>query len=62
MTEDVKCDFCKDPAKYDAKTTLGPWAMLCQADFDRWAYGLGVGKGQAINPDGTVRFAAGPKG
>lgn len=29
----VKCDFCKEPAVYDAKTSLGPWANLCEADY-----------------------------
>jgi hypothetical protein len=35
-----KCDFCDEPAVYDGKTTMGPWAHMCQAHFDR--YGIKV--------------------
>ena len=28
-----KCDFCDKPAVYDAKTSLGPWANLCESDY-----------------------------
>jgi hypothetical protein len=65
MREDgtAQCDFCFNDAKYDFKTTLGPWAYGCQKCWERWSYGkLGVGQGQTINPDGTTRFAAGPRG
>ena len=35
-----KCDFCDKPAKYDAKTKLGPWAFLCQQHFETYATGI----------------------
>lgn len=31
-----KCDFCKKPAIYDAKTILGPWAFVCQEHFNKY--------------------------
>lgn len=33
----AKCDFCNKPATYDAKTTLGPWAYLCDEHFKQHA-------------------------
>ena len=48
------CDFCREvgiekPAKYDAKTKMGPWASMCEAHNYRYGIGLGVGKGQKID-------------
>lgn len=43
-----KCDFCKKPAKFDAKTSLGPWAFLCQEHFTQYGVALGLGWGQRI--------------
>jgi hypothetical protein len=40
------------PAKYDAKTTLGPWANLCETCFQRYGVGLGLGKGQELIVEG----------
>lgn len=34
------CDFCKDPAIYDAKTLLGPWAFVCEKHFQ--VYGIAI--------------------
>ena len=39
------------PAAYDAKTTMGPWAYMCQACFDKYGPGqLGTGYGQRLIP------------
>ena len=43
-----KCDFCLADAKYDAKTTLGPWANMCETHFRQFGMGLGTGKGQKL--------------
>ena len=43
------CDFCKtNEAKYDGRTTLGPWAYMCQSCFRIYGVGLGLGKGQRL--------------
>lgn len=31
------CDFCKKPARYDAKSLMGPWAFMCEEHFERLA-------------------------
>ena len=36
------------PASYDAKTTSGPWAYLCEDCFQEMGVGLGTGKGQRL--------------
>jgi len=41
-----KCSFCDKPGVYDAKTTLEPWADLCEAHFQQLGCGLGLGRGQ----------------
>lgn len=33
-----KCDFCGQPAAYDAKTILGPWAYVCQQHFNMYCH------------------------
>ena len=45
-----ECNICLDgtPAEYDAKTTMGPWAYLCQPHFDQIGMGLGLGIGQRL--------------
>ena len=64
VTELPPCDFCMedDPtakpfalrpvgkvdALYDGKTKFGPWANMCQEDFDKYGVGLGTGKGQRL--------------
>src|SRR5271168_160281 len=49
------CDFHRTaivpstvPAVVDGKTTLGPWANMCQAHFEQYGTGLGTGKGQRL--------------
>ena len=34
------CDFCKQPAKYDGKTKLGPWAYMCEEHFKQLGYNV----------------------
>jgi hypothetical protein len=41
-----KCDFCAEPAQYDGKTRMGPWANLCPNHFVDYGTGLGTGRGQ----------------
>lgn len=40
----------QDPvlAAYDGKTTLGPWAFMCDPCFKQYGIGLGVGRGQQL--------------
>lgn len=44
------CDFpgCANVAGYDAKTTSGPWANVCDQHFRSNCYGLGLGLGQRL--------------
>ena len=44
----LKCSFCKNKAKYDGKTSYGPWGYMCQTCFDIYGTGLGIGKGQEL--------------
>ncbi len=49
------CDMCEHPfveVFYDAKTTGGPWAVMCDCCFTSYGVGLGTGKGQRyeLNP------------
>lgn len=52
-----KCDFCKEAgrtelARYDGKTTMGPWAYMCGAHYSKYGMGLGLGVGQYLKlPD-----------
>ena len=49
-----QCDFCEDEAKYDARTLFGPWANMCESDFQQYGVGkLGLGYGQSL--DALVR-------
>ena len=49
VTKLPQCDFCSEEAQYDAKTGYGPWANMCQADFDKHGVGsLGTGLGQRL--------------
>lgn len=44
-----KCDICTaSDAKYDAMTTRGPWAYMCQECFSDYGVGLGLGRGQEL--------------
>lgn len=47
------CDICATvgasaAAAYDGKTTIGPWAHMCEAHFMTHGVGLGIGKGQRL--------------
>lgn len=42
------CNFCNNPALYDAVTLFGPWANMCQLHFDIYGTGLGTGRGQRL--------------
>jgi hypothetical protein len=43
------CDFCGDTALYDGATFLGPWAFMCEADWQQNSTGrLGTGYGQRL--------------
>ncbi len=58
VTKLPMCDFCSQnnddhgtPVKealYDGKTTMGPWADMCQHHFERFGVGLGTGVGQRL--------------
>jgi hypothetical protein len=49
-----ECDICRHgqgratPAIVDGKTTLGPWANMCEEHFDTFGLGLGLGIGQRL--------------
>jgi len=42
------CDFCGQTAHYDAATSFGPWANMCDAHFNEYGLGLGTGRGQKL--------------
>ncbi len=50
------CDFCRQTIHgilYDARTKSGPWATMCQGDFDIYGVGkLGTGQGQRYEQQG----------
>ena len=45
---DSKGEQAKVPAEYDAATTMGPWADMCESHFRQFGTGLGLGKGQRL--------------
>lgn len=48
------CDMCRRRlfgAFYDARTILGPWAILCVICHAEIGVGLGTGKGQKYDMD-----------
>jgi hypothetical protein len=47
-----KCDFCDNPAHYDFKTRMGPWANACPLHWKvyRNSPQLGTGFGQRLIP------------
>jgi hypothetical protein len=47
-----KCDFCSNPAVYDGKTIMGPWANMCGSHFSAHGVGLGTGRGQRLILEG----------
>lgn len=53
VTKFPDCDLCAQrgvyrQARYDGKTVFGPWANMCDADFEQFGTGLGIGKGQRL--------------
>lgn len=47
------CDFharlgVQVAAAYDGATKFGPWANMCEIDFQAYGVGLGTGKGQRL--------------
>jgi len=47
----MKCNFCEtEEAAYDGKTIYGPWAFMCHNCFEAFGVGLGLGKGQKLEP------------
>lgn len=50
-----KCDVCDKKIKsetfIDGKTTLGPWALMCEDCFDKVGIGLGTGFGQIYDTE-----------
>lgn len=53
------CDICHQPIVddlYDAKTMMGPWGTLCQADYMKFRFftmlGTGFGQHYKQQPDG----------
>ncbi len=50
MAKIPDCSFCDPtkPAKYDGKTTMGPWAYLCEFHYNVFGIGLGMGRGQKL--------------
>ena len=43
-----KCDLCDEEARYNARTSFGPWAYLCEKHFKSHGIGLGMGYGQML--------------
>lgn len=55
------CDFCERPLKgfpkfYDAKTQLGPWALMCPDCYAHYGIGLGLGRGQEYATDTRLKL------
>jgi len=48
VSEYPKCDYCDEPARYDARTKSGAWANMCQKHFEIHGIGLGAGRGQKL--------------
>lgn len=36
------------PAAYDGKTTMGPWAYMCEVHHMNYGCGVGTGRGQKL--------------
>lgn len=58
------CDLCKyldgkdgEPAQYDGRTTMGPWAAMCEKHFQSHGTGLGTGNGQKITGTSAAKTA-----
>jgi hypothetical protein len=48
MAQRPKCQFCPNPAQYDGRTGMGPWAYMCDLHFQMHGLGTGLGVGQRI--------------
>lgn len=54
VTREKICDFCTMRgqvgvvATVDGKTIHGPWANMCESDFEEFGVGLGLGRGQRL--------------
>jgi hypothetical protein len=49
VNELPQCQFCDEVAAYDIRTVIGPWAFVCQADYEKYGIGrLGTGFGQRL--------------
>lgn len=42
------CQSTPHKAVYDAKTSAGPWAYMCEEAFSKLGVGLGTGFGQRL--------------
>ncbi len=44
-----ECDFCAEPAAYDGRMRVGPWAYMCERHWEIHGVGqLGTGHGQRL--------------
>jgi hypothetical protein len=56
VSQEHLCDFCrptKTVAKYDAKSSMGPWGFMCERHFKQHGIGLGTGRGQKLIYDSS---------
>lgn len=53
-----KCSFCSRIARFDGKTTMGPWGYMCSGHFKLYGVGLGVGRGQKLELLSTPKIDA----
>lgn len=56
----VKCDLCGGELEdvfYDARTTSGPWGILCSMCFAVHGVGIGTGMGQIYNLNTLEKLA-----
>jgi hypothetical protein len=48
MQKIPKCDFCDQPAKYDAPTIGGPWANMCPVHYKKNGHPHSSGLGSIL--------------
>ena len=55
LEERKLCDVCKllgvpaiEYAEYDANLTLGAWAYVCEAHYNEFGRGMGIGRGARL--------------
>jgi len=56
-----RCDFCPSDARYDGRTTAGPWANMCNLHFQEFGVGLGLGKVQRLAIEKAVDLDSGSR-